>query len=156
MHNWLDAPAPDRGAERGPLLFNERLAQREVARAGLLLDLANSFLVVAYPESAGASERRLGIERDWVARHYSLGRRGAFQKRATLRDGVVTHEPAPTARPGGPDAAEIRARIGLSQSAGGGAVRDRRPGSCTPCSRRSPPRASATASRPTSPRCAPG
>jgi len=60
-HNWLDAPAPDRGAERGPLLFNERLAQREVVRAGLTLELANSFLVVAHPVSEAASARRLGL-----------------------------------------------------------------------------------------------
>ena len=115
MHNWLDAPSPDRGADRGPLLFNERLAQREVARAGLLLDLANSFLVVAHPVSEEASAGRLGLERDWVARHYSLGRRAVFHKRATLRHGTVTHEPAPSARSGGPDAAEVRARIGLTQ-----------------------------------------
>ncbi|HET8949389.1 MAG TPA: methyltransferase domain-containing protein [Solirubrobacteraceae bacterium] len=115
-HNWLDAPAPDRGAQRGPLLFNERLAQREVVRAGLTLDLANSFLVLAYPESEEASASRLGVERGWVARHYSLGRRAAFQKRATLAGGTVTHEPAASARPDGPDAAEIRARIGLSQT----------------------------------------
>lgn len=115
VHNWLDAPAPDRGAERGPLLFNERLAQREVVRAGLTLDLANSFLVVAHPVSEEASARRLGLERGWVARHYSLGRRAAFQKRATLRDGMVAHEPAASARPGGADAAEIKARLGLWQ-----------------------------------------
>ncbi len=115
VHNWLDAPSPDRGADRGPLLFNERLAQREVARAGLLLDLANSFLVVAHPVSEEASAGRLGLERDWVARHYSLGRRAVFHKRATLRHGTVTHEPAPSARSGGPDAAEVRARIGLTQ-----------------------------------------
>jgi len=116
VHNWLDAPAPDRGAERGPLLFNERLAQREVVRAGLTLDLANSFLVVAHPVSEEDSAARLGLERDWVARHYSLGRRAAFHKRATLRDGTVTHEPAASARPGGPDAAEVKARLGLSQA----------------------------------------
>ena len=56
-HNWLDAPAPDRGAERGPLLFNERLAQREVVRAGLTLDLANSFLVRRLPGVRG----RVGV-----------------------------------------------------------------------------------------------
>ena len=56
------------------------------------------------------------LEHDWTARHYSLGRRAAFHKRATLRDGTVTHEPAATARPDGPDAAEIRARLSLSQA----------------------------------------
>ena len=84
IHNWLDAPAPDRGAERGPLLFDEQLAQREAVRAGLLRDLANSFLVLAYPASEDASAARLGLDTGWTARHYSLGRRPAFQKRATL------------------------------------------------------------------------
>ncbi len=118
IHNWLDAPAPDRGAERGTPLFNERLAQREVARAGLALDLANSFLVVAYPEDAGASAQRLGLELDWVARHYSLGRRPCFQKRATLRGGTVLHERAPFSLDTGEEAAEVQALVGLTQELG--------------------------------------
>jgi hypothetical protein len=118
IHNWLDAPAPDRGAERGPLLFNERLAQREAVRAGLLRDLANSFLVLAFPLDEAASSRRLGLETGWTARHYSLGRRPAFQKRATLAGGEVLHEPASSARRDPEQEAEIRARIGLSQHLG--------------------------------------
>jgi hypothetical protein len=95
IHNWLAGPAPDRGAERGPLLYNESLAVREVAEAGLLTDLANSFLVVAFPSSRDASAAQLGLDLSWAARHYSLDRRIGLRKRATLRGAVVEHEPAP-------------------------------------------------------------
>ena len=95
IHNWLAGPAPDRGAERGPLLYNESLAVREVAEAGLLTDLANSFLVVAFPASRDASEAHLGLDLGWAARHYSLDRRIGLRKRATLRGEAVEHEPAP-------------------------------------------------------------
>ncbi|MGI8780688.1 MAG: methyltransferase domain-containing protein [Solirubrobacteraceae bacterium] len=116
IHNWLDAPAPDRGASRGPLLFNERLAQRELTRAGLTLELANSFLVAAFPTDPDASARRLGLELGWVARHYSLDRRACFQKRATLRGDVVAHEPAPFASaPREDEQAEVAALVGLTQ-----------------------------------------
>ena len=119
VHNWLDGPAPDRGAERGPLLFNERLAQRQMTRAGLTLDHANSFLAVAFPTDPAASAARLGLELDWGARHYSLDRRPCFRKRATLRGGDVLHEPAPFGPPGREAAqAEVRAHAGLRQALG--------------------------------------
>ena len=89
IHNWLAGPAPDRGAERGPLLYNESLAVREVAEAGLLTDLANSFLVVAFPASRDASEAHLGLDLGWAARHYSLDRRIGLRKRATLREAAA-------------------------------------------------------------------
>jgi hypothetical protein len=119
VHNWLDAPAPDRGAARGPLLFNERLAQRAMTRAGLTLAHANSFLVAAFPADADASAARLGLDLGWGARHYSLGRRACFRKRATLRDGTVLHEPAPFG-PAGRDAAqdEVGAHAGMRQALG--------------------------------------
>jgi hypothetical protein len=95
IHNWLAGPAPDRGAERGPLLYSESLAVRELAEAGLLTDLANSFLVVAFPASPASSEAHLGLDLGWAARHYSLDRRIGLRKRATLRGEAVEHEPAP-------------------------------------------------------------
>ena len=55
IHNWVGTPAPDRGAERGALPFDETLATREVCAAGLLPDLSNSFLIVAF---AGDPARR--------------------------------------------------------------------------------------------------
>jgi hypothetical protein len=112
IHNWVDTPAPDRGAERGPLLFNETLATREVARAGLLGDLANSFLLVAFAGERGAAGHRLGLELGWAARHYSLDRRAGLRKRVTLTGDAVEHEPV--------DPPEARARAAAAVGAGFG------------------------------------
>jgi 2-polyprenyl-3-methyl-5-hydroxy-6-metoxy-1,4-benzoquinol methylase len=99
IHNWLLAPAPDRGGARRPTTYSESLAIREVARAGLLAELANSHLVVAYRGDAGASRERLGIDLGWSARHYSLDRRPGLRKRLTLRDGVVACDTRPLGEP---------------------------------------------------------
>jgi hypothetical protein len=84
VHNFLQGTAPDRGMERRTPAFSETLATRELASAGLLKDLANSFLILAYRGDRAAAEARLGIERGWVARHYSLDRRPVLRKRVTL------------------------------------------------------------------------
>jgi hypothetical protein len=125
IHNWVDTPAPDRGAVRGALPFNETLATREVCAAGLLPDLSNSFLIVAFAGDPARAAARHGLDLDWVARHWSLERRGAFAKRATLRRGiggeeVVEHEPAVLV--GAADASEERRRVtaahGITQRLG--------------------------------------
>jgi hypothetical protein len=95
IHQWIAGAAPDRGADRGPLLYNESLAWRELSNAGLVRDLANSFLVVAYRDGREGAAERLGLDLEWGARHYTLDRRVGLRKRATLRDGTVEHEPAP-------------------------------------------------------------
>jgi methyltransferase family protein len=89
IHNWLMMPAPDRGATRRPTLFNESLAVREVARAGLLAELANSHLLVAHRGDPAAARERLGIDLSWSARHYSLDRRPGLRKRITLAAGAI-------------------------------------------------------------------
>jgi SAM-dependent methyltransferase len=114
IHNWVDTPAPDRGFERGPLPFDETLATREIARAGLLEDLANSVLVLAFAGDRARAAEQLGLDLDWVARHWSLDRRPGFAKRATLRrrdgaDAVVVHEPAAIA--GATGAGDERRRV---------------------------------------------
>jgi hypothetical protein len=95
IHQWIDGAAPDRGTERGPLLYNESLALRELSNAGLLRDLANSFLVVAYRDGREGAVEALGLDLEWSARHYSLDRRIGLRKRATLRADMVEHEHAP-------------------------------------------------------------
>jgi hypothetical protein len=97
IHNWIANPAPDRGDVRRPLLYNESLAIREVARAGLLAELANSHLVLAFRGDAGAVGSELGLDLDWSARHYSLDRRPCLRKRNTLRGGFVEVSTAPDA-----------------------------------------------------------
>jgi 2-polyprenyl-3-methyl-5-hydroxy-6-metoxy-1,4-benzoquinol methylase len=81
--NWVETPFPDRVAPHAPL-YNESLALREVVSAGLLRDLANSFVVLAYTGDRETVRARLGVEEGWVARHYSLDRRPAFCKRTSL------------------------------------------------------------------------
>lgn len=96
IHNWLDGPAPDRGlSRRQHVAFNETLATREVVRAGLLKELANSHLVLAYAGDREEARSRLGLDTDWVARHYSLGRTPEARKRVTLpaASTEVLHEP---------------------------------------------------------------
>ena len=82
--NWAETPFPDRAGATSRAPFNESLALREIVRAGLLRDLANSFVVVAYNGARDAVRGRLGIEGGWIARHYSLDRRPAFCKRTSL------------------------------------------------------------------------
>jgi GT2 family glycosyltransferase len=82
--NWVETPFPDRAGPQARAPFNESLALREVAAGGLLRDLANSFLVLAYNGDRDAVRARLGVEDGWVARHYSLDRRAAFCKRTSL------------------------------------------------------------------------
>ena len=84
IHNWLQGTAPDRGSARRTPAFSETLAVRELAAAGLLKDLSNSFLVLAYKGDRDATRARLGIEHEWAARHYSLDRRPVLRKRVTL------------------------------------------------------------------------
>jgi hypothetical protein len=124
IHNWVDTPAPDRGATRNPLPFDETLATREVAEAGLLADLSNSFLVVAFAGDPARAAERHGLDLEWVARHWSLDRRAAFTKRATLRRSgvgdVVEHEPAAPARyAGAPEERRLVAAVcGIDQRLG--------------------------------------
>ena len=87
--NWVETPFPDRAGAQARAPFNESLALREVVRGGLLRDLANSFLVLAYNGDRDAVRERLGIDGGWIARHYSLDRRPAFCKRTSLEGDIV-------------------------------------------------------------------
>ncbi|WP_272475303.1 class I SAM-dependent methyltransferase [Baekduia alba] len=99
LANWLIGTAPDRGGDLRAPSFSETLAQREVVRAGLTADLSNSLLLIAYRGDVQRTAQRLGIERGWRARHYSLNRRPSFRKRVTLTgDGTIVKEPALGAR----------------------------------------------------------
>lgn len=105
IHNWMAAPAPGRGPVRRGTLYNETLANREIAEAGLLKELANSHLVLAYRGDAERTAERLGIDLDWSARHYSLGRRAGLRKRITLTGSTVACD----TRPLGEDPEEVAA-----------------------------------------------
>ncbi len=102
--NWVETPFPDRVTARTPF-YNESLALREIVSAGLLRDLANSFVVLAYNGDRERVRARLGVEDGWVTRHYSLDRRPAFCKRTSLEraDGgglvVRNTQAAPGAEP---------------------------------------------------------
>ncbi|HEY4348153.1 MAG TPA: glycosyltransferase [Gaiellaceae bacterium] len=90
--NWVETPFPDRAGAQADAPFDESLALREVVAGGLLRDLSNSFLVLAYNGDRNAVRARLGVEDGWTARHYSLDRRPAFCKRTSLEiagDGLI-------------------------------------------------------------------
>lgn len=95
IHNWVADVAPDRGVQRRPTLFNESLAVREFARAGLLSDVSNSHLFLAFRGDPRRTCTRLGIDLSWSARSYSLNRRPGLRKRITLVDGVVECDDRP-------------------------------------------------------------
>jgi hypothetical protein len=110
--NWLLGTAPNRGVVPAPRAwsFSETLAQREVVRAGLLTELANALVLVAYRGDPERTAARLGIERGWAARHWSLDRRPACRKRVTLTaDGAIVNELAA----GGPAARRPVVDLGL-------------------------------------------
>ena len=93
--NWLLGTAPNRGRAPAPRAwtFSETLAQREVVRAGLLPGLANALVLLAYRGDPERTAARLGIERGWQARHWSLDRRPACRKRVTLTArGAIVNE----------------------------------------------------------------
>ena len=109
--NWIETPFPDRAGPQAQAPFNESLALRELVAGGLLRDLSNSFLVLAYNGDRETARKRLGVEGDWVARHYSLDRAPGFCKRTSLEpadSGLVVRNiaAAPTEPPTG---------LGLSQ-----------------------------------------
>lgn len=117
IYNWLDGPAPDRGAQRSRPHFNELLAQREFTRAGLLRDVANSFVILAWPDAAARDGNRAGVDLRWRARHYSLDRRRDFRKVVTLMGDRVEHSPIGCGAER-QEAAAIERVLGLSQTLG--------------------------------------
>ena len=103
-HNWLPGTAPDRGTPRSLAMYNEALVERELVRAGLLTEFANSFLILAYAGDPRQSDERHGLQTDWRARHYAFDRRPGLQKRVTIgppEDDVVHNEPALGRTPSG-------------------------------------------------------
>ena len=105
IYNWMSAVAPGRGPARQPTRYNETLAIREAVQAGLLTELANSHLALAFVGDPQAACERLGLDLDWSARHYSLDRRPGLRKRITLVDGVIKAD----AHPLGEDPVEAEA-----------------------------------------------
>lgn len=100
LHNWIQTPFPDRTAEHRMIFFNESLAVRELINDGMIADLANSFLILAYKNDKSEALRHLGIkEHSWVAKHYALDRHPPFCKKVSLlktinEDAIVEHKPA--------------------------------------------------------------
>lgn len=114
--NWAETPFPDRAGTQARAPFNESLALREIVAAGLLRDLANSFIVVAYNGDRATCRTRLGIEDGWVSRHYSLDRRPAFCKRASLEKDAATGVLVVRNTPVVPSAPSPGPEIGLTQT----------------------------------------
>lgn len=99
LHNWIQTPFPDRATAHRMVFFNESLAVRELFNDGMIGDLANSFLVLAYKNDKSEALSHLGAkEQLWVAKRYVLNRNPLFCKKVSLlkkTDGefVVEHGP---------------------------------------------------------------
>jgi SAM-dependent methyltransferase len=112
--NWVETPFPDRAGPQHDAPFDESLALRETISAGLLRELANSFLLLAYNGDRERIRERLGIDEGWIARHYSLDRRPAFCKRTSL-ERTQTGELVVRNTPAVPNAAPIEPALALQQ-----------------------------------------
>lgn len=94
IHNWIPYPAENPGLTR-EYLIHEGLAAKTLADAGLIHEFANSFLVVASPNSAGKFERSL--KPDWLACKLSVANRDKsvhcitkfFPKTATIEKNLI-------------------------------------------------------------------
>ncbi|NOY77249.1 MAG: glycosyltransferase [Calditrichaeota bacterium] len=76
LYHWIETPFPDRAGQSGNL-FSEALALRELDRAGLLAEFANSFLIIA-------SKNPPKEKPSWLAKRISSNRHPAFAAETTL------------------------------------------------------------------------
>ncbi|HEY6758150.1 MAG TPA: hypothetical protein VI318_01625 [Baekduia sp.] len=110
--NWLLGTAPNRGSTPRPRVAyaSETLLQRDAVRDGRLVARANSYALLCWREDAARGAARLGLERGWAARHWSLDRRPACRKRVTLTAaGAIVNELAA----GGPAKRDATVELGL-------------------------------------------
>lgn len=80
LHNWAATRFDEPSGTRA-YLFAEPLLVRTICSAGLLGEMANSFLVVACKQPLASD--------DWVAKRYSTERRACFATETTLCGGEV-------------------------------------------------------------------
>nr|MDO8135594.1 methyltransferase domain-containing protein [Candidatus Njordarchaeum guaymaensis] len=77
LHNWIGSPFEDYSGKRNYSL-HENLAIREICRANLLYEFANSFLILA------SKSPRARIRSKWIARKLTTGRALAYQRITSL------------------------------------------------------------------------
>ncbi|MFH1665722.1 MAG: class I SAM-dependent methyltransferase [Candidatus Omnitrophota bacterium] len=86
LHDWIDVPFRDYGARR-QYAFHEGLAARTLAHAGLLREMANSFMVVA-----GRDFTHGACRADWAAKKFTMGgRRREYWCVTTLKTEPESH-----------------------------------------------------------------
>jgi len=87
LHNWWATGFDDLREQRA-YLFSEPLASRTICRAGLMGEMANSFLVVASMKETGASRSASAATAagglPWIARRYSTERRPCYATETTM------------------------------------------------------------------------
>jgi len=87
LHNWW-ATGFDDFREQRAYLFSEPLVSRTICRAGLMGEMANSFLVVASAKDLhrhGVAGARTGAEGSrWIAKRYSTERRPCYSTETTM------------------------------------------------------------------------
>ncbi len=87
LHNWWATGFDDLREQRA-YLFSEPLASRTICRAGLMGEMANSFLVVASGNESRRSHSS-GTAADgsrWIARRYSTERRPCYATETTMHE----------------------------------------------------------------------
>ncbi len=90
LHNWWATGFDDLREQRA-YLFSEPLVSRTICKAGLMGEMANSFLVVA---SRTQSHRSLSVRArmaagglSWIARRYATERRPCYATETTMYEG---------------------------------------------------------------------
>ncbi len=106
LADWCRKPFDDYARER-LYLFDDHLALQELARNGLLPELANSFLIVATKPGPERAVCPIGPS-DWIAQRYNVTRHPLFRTKTTLKlEGghpTIGKQRLTTSASGGPDA----------------------------------------------------
>ena len=105
VQNWV--LGMDRAGRTGAATGS--LIRHEVARAGLVGELADSFLLIASKGARESVAAQLGLDLVWTARHFALDRREIYRKTTTFRRNEIGALRAEVSQPGRQALSEQRA-----------------------------------------------
>ena len=78
LYNWVTTPFEDYSSSRD-FIFQESLVLKNIAKAGLFGDHANSFLVLA------GKQKPSFVDQYWIAKRYSIERKPQYATETTMR-----------------------------------------------------------------------
>ena len=81
LHNWITVPFEDYSRHR-EYYFNEALAIKSLVKGGMIYELSNSFLIVAFMNQNKFKEEK---DRRWVAKRFSTNRIHPFRTVTVLQ-----------------------------------------------------------------------